>query len=73
MMARGKSTKEPVQAANTRSTPIEPKIATKNIITSKSFQKDYQYDFMKALLVNDSYTVSEARAVMDNYFNRKVV
>lgn len=50
----------------------EPKIATNEIIRSKTFRKAYQQDMLKAVLKEPYYTVSEAKQVLDAYFNGKV-
>lgn len=49
---------------------LEIPLPTEVILKSKAF-KGYQRDFAKSLLNKPLYTVSEAKKILDNYFNRK--
>lgn len=45
----------------------EVPIKTELIIKSKKF-KEFQKDFLKVLLPNNYYTISEAQAILNKYF-----
>lgn len=45
----------------------EVPIKTELIVKSKKF-KQYQRDFLKILLPNDFYTISEATTILNTYF-----
>lgn len=54
-----------------QSTPLasnEPVIPTQVLLKTRAFAK-YQRDFAKALLPATEYTPSEAKRILDNYFN----
>lgn len=48
---------------------LEIPLPTEVILKSKAFRK-YQRDFARVLLPNKTYTVSEAKSILDNYFRK---
>lgn len=48
---------------------LEIKLPTLVILRSKYFMK-YQRDFVKALLPKPSYTITEAKAILNDYFGK---
>lgn len=58
-----------VSPAPVNTTP-EPFLSRDMIINSRFFKK-YQRDFVKSLLPNSTYQVSEAKRIVTEYFNGK--
>lgn len=59
---------EPLEPS--RPDPTTVPLPTSVILKSKGFQK-YQRDFARTLLPKATYSVKEAREILENYFTRK--
>ncbi|SFM37601.1 hypothetical protein [Pelosinus propionicus] len=60
-------TAEEVQSVAASDEPVAPKIPATRIIASKRFSGKYNRDLLTALLTEDSYTISEAEKILDDF------